>query len=243
MSDAAGTLGGRAADAAALEAELRARFEVEEATVRVGGRERTLLRPRSADDLISEEDFARDERLPYWADVWPSSTALAAHVATMRGFGRPLLELGCGLGLVAAHAVEAGYDVLASDYYEDAMRFAAVNVRRLTGRPLRTRHLDWRALPADLPRFDVVIASDVLYEPSYAALVSEVIARTLAPRGEGWVADPGRVATGLFLDECARRGLQYERAHRIPYRDGEIRQEITLFRLWLPSRRPLASQP
>lgn len=235
VSGAAGT-----PDDDALEADLRARFDVEEAVVRVGERERAILRPRSADDLISEADFARDERLPYWADVWPASTALAAHVATMHGFGRPLLELGCGLGLVAASAVEAGYDVLASDYYDDAMRFASVNVRRLTGRRLRTRHLDWRALPDDLPRFDVVLASDVLYEPSYAPLVSELFARALTPRGEGWVADPGRVATGLFLDECARRGVQYERAKRVAYRDGDIRQEITLFRLWLPSRRPTA---
>ena len=64
-----------------------------------------------------------------------------------------------------------------------------------------------------------------------------MFARTLAPRAEGWVADPGRVATGMFLDECARRGIQLERAVKVPFADGEIRQTITLFRLWFPSRR------
>ena len=223
--------------AAALERDLRARFDVEETVVRVAGADVALLRPRNADALISEADFVRDERLPYWADVWPSSLVLAAHVAAMRGTGRRLLELGCGLGLVASQAVRTGFEVLASDYYDDALRFAALNVRRITGVTPATRNLDWRALPSDLPRFDVVLASDVLYEPSYAALVADVFARTLGPRGEGWVADPGRVATGMFVDECARRGIQIERARRVPYADGEIRQTITLFRLWLPSRR------
>jgi predicted nicotinamide N-methyase len=127
--------------------------------------------------------------------------------------------------------------VLATDYYEDALRFAELNVGRVTGTALRTLHLDWRALPADLPRFDVVLASDVLYEPAYAELVAEVFARTLGPRGEGWVADPGRVATGLFIDEVARRGIQLERAEKRTFTEGDIRQTITLYRLWFPARR------
>ena len=36
-----------------------------------------LASPRSAEELINEADFARDERLPYWADVWPSAIAMA----------------------------------------------------------------------------------------------------------------------------------------------------------------------
>ncbi|MFM8780678.1 MAG: methyltransferase domain-containing protein, partial [Gemmatimonadota bacterium] len=37
------------------------------------------------------------------------------------------LELGCGLGLVTLAAQRAGYAVTATDYYEDALRFAARN--------------------------------------------------------------------------------------------------------------------
>src|SRR6185436_7926254 len=33
----------------------------------------SILKPANSDDLIREEDFVKDERLPYWADVWPSS--------------------------------------------------------------------------------------------------------------------------------------------------------------------------
>ena len=64
-----------------------------------------LLRPASADALISEADFAVDDRLPYWADVWPSSIVLAGHVRGLDGSGRTLLELGCGLGLLGTAAM------------------------------------------------------------------------------------------------------------------------------------------
>lgn len=216
------------------EAALRQRFDVAESEVAVRDEAVRLLRPASADALISEAEFAVDERLPYWADVWPSSIVLAGHVRALPGAGRTLLELGCGLGLVATAATRAGFDVLATDYYEDALRFAELNVERNAGRPLRARHLDWRALPDELPRFDVVVASDVLYELKYAELVADVVARTLTRRGEGWIADPGRVASGPFLDECARRGIQHEAAAEVPWVDGAIRQTIRLHRLWWP---------
>ena len=226
------------ADERAREADLRQRFDVAEAEVAVGDDEVRLLRPRNADDLISEADFAVDDRLPYWADVWPSSVVLATHVRAMDGTGRTLLELGCGLGLVATAAAQAGFDVLATDYYHDALRFAELNVARNAGRPLRAMHLDWRDLPDDLPTFDVVVASDVLYELRYAELVADVVARTLKRDGEGWFADPGRIASGPFLDECARRGIQHETAAELPWVDGAIRQSIRLYRLWWPQVAP-----
>lgn len=223
------------------EAALRARFDVVEADVPVADEPTLLLRPASADALISEADFAVDERLPYWADVWPASVALATHVRGMSGTGRSLLELGCGLGVVATAATRAGFAVLATDYYEDALRFAELNVQRNTGRALAARHLDWRALPDDLPTFDVIVASDVLYELQHADLVSAILARALRRDGEAWIADPGRLASGPFLDACSRHGIQHETAAEVPWVDGAIRQSIRLFRLWWPTVAPRAS--
>ena len=58
---------------------LRRRFELTSTQVTVGDCQYDLLRPRSVDELISEEDFAIDERIPYWADGWPSARVLAVH--------------------------------------------------------------------------------------------------------------------------------------------------------------------
>ena len=197
----------------------------------VGGVRVVLLHPANAEDLIDETEFERDERLPYWADLWPSAKLLAAEVLGMRGDGRTLLELGCGSGLVAACAAHAGFSVTATDYYEDALRFTTVNAYANAGARIATRLIDWRALPDDLGRYDVVVASDVLYERPYGALVAQAIARTLAPRGQAILADPGRVAVDDFLQETRTASLVAEPPDRRPYHDGNIRQTITFYRL------------
>jgi predicted nicotinamide N-methyase len=212
------------------------RFVLAKVSVALGGGTVTLETPRSADELINEIDFERDERLPYWADVWPSSTALATVVSELDGEGKRALELGCGLGLVTVAALRAGFDVLATDYYEDALLFARRNGLSATGREPRTRHVDWRAFPADLGRFDLVLASDVLYEREYATLVAEAIVASLAPGGVALVADPGRVALLSFVTACEQRGCTVGIRARVPWTDGKAKQTITIHEISPPRR-------
>ena len=219
-----------ALDVVALRAELTRRFRTTTRALRVAERDVALLSPANADDLISEDDYVLDERLPYWADLWPSAQILAGEVRTMRLAGQRVLELGCGMGLVAVAAVLAGATVTATDYYDDAIRFAALNVAEATDRPIVTRMVDWSKMPGDLGKFDVVLASDVLYEPRYAELVAGAIAATLARGGQAIVADPGRIALPHFREECEARGLISDGDAR-PYAEGEIRQTITLWRV------------
>jgi len=217
-------------DTKALRTELLRRFRTATRTLRVSERDVELLSPANADDLISEDDYVADERLPYWADLWPSAQILANEVALMRLGGQRVLELGCGLGVVALGAAMAGGEVTATDYYDDALLFAALNVHAATGKSIATRMVNWVAMPEDLGKFDVVLASDVLYEHRYAAMVADAIAKTLVRGGEAIVADPGRIALEEFLEECRDRGLASEADVR-PFVDGEIKQTITLWRL------------
>ena len=219
-----------AKQASALRRELERRFRTSTRQVQLGGLEVELLSPANADDLISEDDYVMDERLPYWADLWPSAQVLAGEVRTLRLRGQRVLELGCGLGLVAIGAALAGAEVTATDYYEDALLFAKLNVLDASGRAIATRMVNWVDMPADLGRFDVVLASDVLYEHRYAPLVANAIASTLVRGGVAIVADPGRIALDAFLDECRERGLAATSDQR-EWREGEIRQTVTLWRL------------
>ena len=213
-----------------VETSLRRRFRVVESALTVGGRSIVIMHPASAEDLIDEREFEQDERLPYWAELWPSARVLANRVLAMAPNGRTLLELGCGSGLVSTCAALAGFDVVASDYYEDATRFARVNAWRNGAAPPRTLMLDWRALPA-LPRFDVVVASDVLYERPYGALVARAVASTLAPNGLALIADPGRVARDEFVQALDALELRVSRRQNVRYEDGSIRQTITIFEI------------
>jgi predicted nicotinamide N-methyase len=215
----------------AVEESLRRRFRVVESDVRAGDRVVSILHPASAEDLIDERDFAHDERLPYWAELWPSARILAERVVGMSGAGRSLLELGCGAGLVTTCAAIAGFEVVASDYYEDAVRFARVNAARNCSANPRGLLLDWRHLPTDLARFDVVLASDVLYERPYGAIIARVLAATLDDAGVAIVADPGRVGRDEFLGALPGCGLSVETRTECPYEDGDIRQTITIYEI------------
>ena len=217
-------------DLNALHDDLNRRFRTTTRVDRIAERDVTLLSPANADDLISEDDYVMDERLPYWADLWPSARILSNEVAVMRLAGLRVLELGCGLGVVAIGAAMAGAEITATDYYGDALLFARLNVAVATGRTISTRMVDWTAMPADLGKFDVVLASDVLYEHRYAALVADAIAATLVRGGEAIVADPGRIALDEFREECRDRGLVSEGDAR-KYVDGAIKQTITLWKL------------
>lgn len=210
-------------------AELAARFDVVDERLALAGRDYRVLHPRSADDLLDEEEFERDERIPYWAEVWPSARVLAEIVASETGSGRRLLELGCGAGFVALAGLSAGFDVLATDYYEDALLFTKLNARRNGLAEPQTACVDWRHYPDSLRGFDLVVAADVLYEKPYAGLIATVMSQSLGEAGLGIVADPGRQRARDFPAACRQRGLNAELAVQTPWHQGDTRVTIDVY--------------
>jgi predicted nicotinamide N-methyase len=168
-------------------------------------RELQLLGPRDRDALLTEEAFAQDEFLPYWAELWPSSLALARVVARRPLTGRRTIELGCGLGLPAIAAAIAGARVLATDWAPDAVAMTARNAER-NGVALEARPFRWDAAPEPLgPPWQLVLGSDLLYEVRNVAPLLALLPRLTAATGEVWLADPGRAPAAGFLAAAAER--------------------------------------
>ena len=163
-----------------------------------------LARPRDAEALLSEEEFERDELLPYWAELWTSSLALAHDVARRSLRGARVLELGCGLGLPSIAAAMAGGRVLATDWSPDAVRATAENAWR-NSVELETAVVSW-ARPASIVErapWRLVLASDVLYERRNIALVLGLLAQLVDQTGEVLLADPQRATADEFLELAA----------------------------------------
>lgn len=216
----------------ALDADLRSRFRTKESPVTIGPDEVVqIMHPENSDELISEQEFAVDDRLPYWADLWPASVVLARFLRGLRGEGRTLLELGCGSGVVATAAARAGFEVTATDYYEDSARFARVNAWRHAGVDITARCADWNTWPNDLRDFDLIVASDVLYEQRNAPLIARVMAQSLSQHGEGWIADPGRVGSAGFPDWCISHALSCETVMKVEIEAGAHLHNISLYRI------------
>jgi predicted nicotinamide N-methyase len=178
---------------AELEDQLRRQFVVREEHFAHRDLSLRLLLPQSAEDLLDEEAFEKDERLPYWADLWPAARALARWLLDHPpSSDRRCIELGCGIALPALAMKSHGLDVLASDFNEDGLLFARCNAQRNGLGDLSMRLLDWRSPPADLGRFDLAIAADVLYEQRNANALADLLPRLLVPGGSFVLADPGR---------------------------------------------------
>jgi predicted nicotinamide N-methyase len=176
----------------------------------VAGRELVIARPDDPESLIDESRFARDEFLPYWAELWPSGIALARHVEGLRLGGRRVLELGCGLALPSFAAVLAGADALATDWAAEAVELVAMNARA-NGLELKTAVLDWASEQIDCAgRFDLVLAADVLYEERNVAPLLRTLNAAVATGGHALFADPGRLHADAFFAGAHAGGWSVE---------------------------------
>lgn len=192
-----------------------------------------LQDPDALLDGLDDAAFAAsDERMPYYALLWPSGEALAAAVADGPALaGLSALDLGCGCGAVGLAAGQQGARVTCLDWAPEAETLVERGARRL-GLPVpRFVLADWRRPPADLGRFDRVLAADVLYEARNAEPVAAFLRTHLAPGGEAWLTDPGRRHASDFPDVAATAGLALRETRRLPPPNPEPdAQAITLYR-------------
>ena len=169
----------------------------------MGEVELSLLRPVSPDALLDEDAFARDEFLPYWAELWPAANALAAALPDVAGLR--VVELGCGLGLPSLVAAARGADVTASDWAEDAVALLRENAAR-NDLVVRVEVRDWREPWPE--RFDVALAADVLYERRNVEPLLDRL-RQLAP--VAYVGLAGRPYEAEFLGRAGSAAAIAER--------------------------------
>jgi len=148
--------------------------------------------PRTADELIDEEAFARDERLPFWADLWPASKALSRWLIDQPRLAGRVIELGCGMGLPSLVLHALGANITATDYEPDALACVQDNVKLNLLKEMPMRTLDWRDAMEDAEPFDLALGADLMYEQRNAIALADLLPRIIAPGGRFIVADPGR---------------------------------------------------
>ena len=125
--------------------------------------------------------------------LWDSAYVLA-HLMSRYDVGeRRVLEVGSGLGLASLVLNRRGANITATDYHPDASVFMAVNTALNGDAPIPFHRASW-ADDGDggLKRFDLLIASDVLYEPGQAKPFAAFLLRHAAPLCEIIVVDAGR---------------------------------------------------
>jgi ETFB lysine methyltransferase len=190
-----------------------------------------LLRVADVDTLLDrlpKIQFRPDERLPYWADLWPSSLALANYLwKTVEVRALEVLELGCGLGLVGIVASRKGAVVTFTDYEADALAFTRYNALRNDCPRAVIRHLDWHA-PTLAQTYTLIIASDVLYERANFHPLLHILQTALGPDGQFILAEPNRPVARDFLRLLRDHRFQYARATERVMVNGEL-HEVSIY--------------
>lgn len=191
---------------------------------------------------VARATVASGAHLPYWALLWPSGMALAEALLAEPEIasGKRTLELGCGLGVTAAVALQLGARLTVSDLFDDALLFAEYNTRRCAGHAPSALLLNWRT-PEGRERllsaapFDLLLAADVLYEPEDIDPLLALAPALLRRGAPFWLAEPGRKASRAFVEAALLRGWRDQPSvvERTWPPDGDVTR-VTIHRFSLP---------
>ncbi|GFK92736.1 Ribosomal protein L11 methyltransferase [Fundidesulfovibrio magnetotacticus] len=202
---------------------------------------RTWKLHRTADmetlwENLGREEFGEDERMPYWAELWPASMLLCRWLGRNRELvrGKACLDIGCGLGLTGIVGAWLGARVVGMDHQWPAVYFSRENAR-LNGvdGPLWTR-MDWCA-PAFKPRaFDVMWGGDIVYETRFYHPLTRLFRDHLAPGGRIWLAEPRRSVSRPVWERLAGDGFAVRKllTEPVPVEGYEV--TVNLWELSLP---------
>lgn len=157
---------------------------------------------------------------PLFGVLWPSSVHLAARLALRKVCPTErILEIGCGLAVASLVGHRRGADVTASDRHPLTESFLKANLLANDLPPMKYRHGDWSPAPAGAERtgaparrlvegrFDLIVGSDVLYEPDANADLARFMALHAAAAAEVWIVDPDRGNRRAFTRQMAAEGF------------------------------------
>jgi len=144
---------------------------------------------------------------PLFGQIWPSSQRLADLMQT-----RPLvpgrsLEVGCGLALASLVLHRRGGDITASDCHPLTESFLQDNLLRNRLPAMKYRSGNWTRSNPTLGVFDLIIGSDVLYEPDHPRQLAGFIGLHTAGPGEVLIVDPNRGNRRDFARRMDRLGF------------------------------------
>lgn len=155
---------------------------------------------------------------PLFGMLWPSGVQLAIKIAKKPVDPKQrILEIGCGLAIASLVAHRLGGNVTASDRHPLAGHFLNKNLLNNKLPEMTYKYGQWgreesvslddTAAPILSKRYDLIMGSDLLYEPSSPAQVAAFIHEHAAAKSEVWVMDPNRGYRNRFSRSMAEYGF------------------------------------
>lgn len=176
-------------------------------------------------DTVTDDVYNKDRFLPYWAEHWPSSEPFSHFISSQSLSGiENVCELGSGLGVLSTVLSYRGKTVYSIDISYESCCYASCTmmVNKLTPKMVCA---DWRHLPFK-GFFDLMVASDVLYEERWIAVILDCIKQHLAPGGKALIADPCRCHWETFKRKALLANFSVDILHSAFINNGKSVVEI-----------------
>lgn len=153
---------------------------------------------------------------PLFGLIWPSARILANAMQCLDIKGQRILEIGCGLALASLVIHRRLGDITASDCHPLAETFLQENTRINALPQLKYKTGQWDRSNPDLGKFDLIIASDVLYERNQPGMLANFIQLHAHTNTNIIVVDPDRGNRNAFCRQMANNNFVVEmhRANR-----------------------------
>lgn len=144
-------------------------------------------------------DSDQPSDFPYWTRVWSAARVMAEQIYQHPQWveHQAVLELGAGLGLPSFVANRYAQSVIVSDYLPEAVDWLERNIEHQAG-PITGRLIDWR-IETDLPYFEVLIMSDLFYDPSQHARLHSILEEAWQAGKRILLSTPDRAGSRAFV--------------------------------------------
>ncbi len=149
---------------------------------------------------IAHESKEEKNDFPFWAKLWPSATILAEFIQDYPLWvtQKKVLELAAGLGLPSLYASYFASSVFCSDNNINAVAFIKENIALNAIHNMEAGVIDWCHLPDEL-EWDVLLMSDVNYDPNSFENLLQLIQRCMANGKTIILSTPQRLAGKAFI--------------------------------------------
>jgi predicted nicotinamide N-methyase len=211
-------------------------YSVHVNAVQVGGEPlqlRTLIDRQQFWDPDGEAALAgiSSSTWPLFGVVWPSGCVLADEMTRTPVAGLRVLEIGCGIALASLVVQRRHGNITASDHHPLAAAFLRANLALNSLPPLRYAAGNWAVHDKAFGEFDLIIGSDVLYEPAHPAMLSQFIQWHAAPSAQVIIVDPDRGNRSAFTRCMAALGFAQtvRRVSELPSGGGAYKGRVLTY--------------
>jgi 2-polyprenyl-3-methyl-5-hydroxy-6-metoxy-1,4-benzoquinol methylase len=142
--------------------------------------------------------------------VWTTAEILAQLMMDIDIVDKRILEVGCGIGLASHVLNHRGADISATDIHPEVERFLEINVALNQSQSIPFLRSAWHEESASLGQFDLIVASDVLYEPMQALPLADFVTSHANQSCEVLIVDANRGVDEKFSDAMVSRGFSHE---------------------------------